>query len=366
MTTTGADAAQLALIPPTGTHADPRPTSEAGWAPHRVPDVTMVTWNVQNASPARARLQVTWLAASAADIAVLTEVPKADGGRALAQALSEHGFTTHTTRVDPAGGPTPLGATSTSPAAAVRTAQSTTVRDYVVIIAVRRHALERIEGPQTSALPHRLALARVHLDGAAGGGSLGLAGVYVPSRGPAARRNVDKRAFQAAVTRVVPDLPRRLAPSLDLPAPPHTSRCDRHDPRRPRGRRDAHGPLADPGIFDGPVLVLGDLNVLEPDHVPTHANFGTWEYDFYRSFAEHGFIDAYRHLHPSGTDHSWFGRRSGAGYRFDHIFCSVGHADALTGCWYDHQPRELGLSDHSALFATVLLTTAETPTSNLR
>ncbi|ONK13110.1 hypothetical protein [Streptomyces sp. MP131-18] len=91
-----------------------------------------------------------------------------------------------------------------------------------------------------------------------------------------------------------------------------------------------------------------DLNILEPDHAPRYPVFGTWEYDFYRSFAAAGLTDAYCHLHPQTVEHSWFGR-GGNGYRFDHAFLATAHHSRLLSCGYLHRPRELGLTDHSAL-----------------
>ncbi|WP_228811960.1 hypothetical protein, partial [Nocardia otitidiscaviarum] len=43
----------------------------------------------------------------------------------------------------------------------------------------------------------------------------------------------------------------------------------------------------------GPVVITGDLNVVEPGHVPHYRVFGTWEYDFYRAFAASGFVDVF-------------------------------------------------------------------------
>ncbi|MFB9433591.1 NUDIX domain-containing protein [Streptoalloteichus tenebrarius] len=100
-----------------------------------------------------------------------------------------------------------------------------------------------------------------------------------------------------------------------------------------------------------PTLLLGDLNVLEPDHQPRYGFFAAFEYDFYRSLSEkHLLIDAFRHLHPTATEHSWVGR-TGDGYRYDHAFCSRSLADRLLSCDYVHEPRLTKLSDHSALTA---------------
>ena len=103
---------------------------------------------------------------------------------------------------------------------------------------------------------------------------------------------------------------------------------------------------ADPAA--GAPVLLGDLNILEPDHQPHYPFFRPFEYAFYRRLADLGLVDAFRHLHPVEVEHSWVGR-TGDGYRYDHAFVSKGLLDALDGCTYLHQPRHLRLSDHSAL-----------------
>jgi exodeoxyribonuclease III len=250
-------------------------------APHHEHDqLKLMTWNVQHASAARALRQVAWIASQPVDVAVLTEVPAARGHDAIAQALAGHGFTTF--------GPPGSGT------------------DYRTLIAVRVGSLEPWPHIHTGHLPHRCAAARLHV------GSrqvLGVVGLYVPSRGNQARRNVDKRAFQDAVTAILPNLRESFA--------------------------DADS-----------IVIAGDLNVVEPGHRPAHAVFGRWEYSFYRAFQDAGFIDAYRHVRPNEHQYSWYGR-SGAGYRFDHIF--VSDPDLIADCYYDHSPRDSGLSDHSAM-----------------
>jgi exodeoxyribonuclease-3 len=98
----------------------------------------------------------------------------------------------------------------------------------------------------------------------------------------------------------------------------------------------------------GEQVLLGDLNIVEPDHQPHYPFFHPFEYAFYRRLADLGLVDAFRHLHPGQIEHSWVGR-TGDGYRYDHAFVSKGLLDALDGCTYLHQPRHLRLSDHSAL-----------------
>ncbi len=104
-----------------------------------------------------------------------------------------------------------------------------------------------------------------------------------------------------------------------------------------------------------PAVLLGDLNILEPGHQPHYPFFAPFEYDFYRCLsAEHGFTDAFRHLHPDVAEHSWVGR-TGDGYRYDHVFCSAVLAPSIAGCKYVHEPRADRLSDHSALTARLTL-----------
>lgn len=177
-----------------------------------------------------------------------------------------------------------------------------------VVLAARRGRLVRIPGAVRT-MAHRCETALLRL----GGLSVALTGLYVPSRGGPDGRNVAKREFQRAVTTLLPRLGRHFGPV------PH------------------------------PVVIAGDLNVVEPGHEPHHRIYGRWEYDFYRAFAANGFLDAYRQAHPNDMDYSWFGRRSGAGYRFDHVFCSIGHGWVVHAAGYLHEPRENRLSDHSAM-----------------
>lgn len=182
--------------------------------------------------------------------------------------------------------------------------------DYRTVLAARVADLSAIpSGP--GVFPHRGPAAVADLSGH----EVGLLGLYVPSRGPQQRRNQAKRAFQDAVATALP------------------------------------GFLAQ---FTGPVIVAGDLNVVEPGHVPHLPVFGDWEYRFYRSFTDAGMTDAYRAIHPHAQDHSWFGR-SGNGYRIDHIFFTTSHTAQIRACGYLHAPRHQGLSDHAAMTLTLAL-----------
>ena len=69
-------------------------------------------------------------------------------------------------------------------------------------------------------------------------------------------------------------------------------------------------------------ILMGDLNILEPDHQPHYPFFAPFEYGFYQCLLEEfEMVDAFRHVNPMLVEHSWVGR-TGDGYRYDHIFCS--------------------------------------------
>ncbi|GHE71226.1 endonuclease [Streptomyces lavendulocolor] len=177
--------------------------------------------------------------------------------------------------------------------------------DYRTVIACRTADAHKVESPVT-VTPHRAPVARVTI----GGHDIIVLGLYVPSRGPKEHRNVAKRAFQDAVTEALPKL--------------HAA------------------------YPDIPVIVAGDLNVIERGHQPPHKVFGAWEYAFYDSFQAAGLTDAFRHLHPDKIAHSWYGR-SGNGFRFDHIFVSTAHVTQVLACDYHQEAREAGLTDHAVM-----------------
>jgi len=106
---------------------------------------------------------------------------------------------------------------------------------------------------------------------------------------------------------------------------------------------------------DESLVVLGDLNVLEPSHQPAHrGQFAPFEYAFYTGLTDrHGLVDLFRHLHPDQIEHSW-ARRPELGYRYDHAHGSHSLVQRLLTCDYIHETREMTpdgsrLTDHSGL-----------------
>ena len=113
---------------------------------------------------------------------------------------------------------------------------------------------------------------------------------------------------------------------------------------------------------DTPVVLLGDLNVLEPQHQPPHrGQFAPFEYAFYTDLTKrHGLHDLYRRRHPDGTDHSW-ARRPELGYRYDHAHASASLDSVIDTCVYVHETRVAAsdgtrLTDHSGLAVSMTLT----------
>ncbi|GLZ32065.1 hypothetical protein Lesp02_42530 [Lentzea sp. NBRC 105346] len=117
---------------------------------------------------------------------------------------------------------------------------------------------------------------------------------------------------------------------------------------------------------NAPLLLLGDLNVLEPNHQPPHrGQFARFEYAFYTDLTErHGLADLFRRLHLDQVEHSW-ARRADLGYRYDHAHGSQAVAEKLVTCEYIHETRENApdgsrLTDHSGLAVTLALTAKQT------
>lgn len=122
------------------------------------------------------------------------------------------------------------------------------------------------------------------------------------------------------------------------------------------------GHALDSTASDALLLLLGDLNVLEPTHQPAHrGQFAPFEYGFYTGLTDrHGLVDLFRHLHPDRVEHSW-ARRADLGYRYDHAHGSRTLAERLTTCEYVHETRQTGpdgtrLTDHSGLAVRLTLT----------
>jgi exodeoxyribonuclease-3 len=105
---------------------------------------------------------------------------------------------------------------------------------------------------------------------------------------------------------------------------------------------------------DQRLVFLGDLNIVNRQHLPKVAALRRWEYEALEALERQGLVDAHALLYPGMQVHSWIGRK-GAGYRYDYAFISARLVADLVDCAYLHEPRELGLSDHAAVVLTMRL-----------
>ncbi len=240
--------------------------------------LSLLTFNIGNPSPERARRQLSWLADRDEHVLILTETKASAGCQLLARAFAAAGYAVANGQPDPGEyGTMIISKVATRPDA---------FGDRIGYLASRAAAV---------VLP-------------ASGGPLRVIGLYAPSRDASAEKIARKRKWLAA--------------------------CD-------GALHSVTGEM--------PLIMAGDLNILESDHQPHYAFFEPFEYEFYDSLIRsHGLTDGFRHLHPRDAEYSWVGR-TGDGYRYDHAFCSRPLAVLIAECGYLHQPRTERLSDHSAL-----------------
>lgn len=99
---------------------------------------------------------------------------------------------------------------------------------------------------------------------------------------------------------------------------------------------------------DVPRIIMGDLNIIDRNHIPHYSTFFEWEYRFYDKIVCEGYIDTYKCCNPEKQEYSWVGRTND-GYRYDYAFVSADLRDNIVGCKYIHDTRKNGLTDHSAI-----------------
>lgn len=96
-------------------------------------------------------------------------------------------------------------------------------------------------------------------------------------------------------------------------------------------------------------LLIGDLNVIPPDHQPLYRSTKLFEYEFfYRLTTELHMTDLTSEAPGAEYAHTWISHQ-GHGYRFDHALCDRRLAARITECAFDHEPRLTGITDHSAI-----------------
>ncbi len=246
-------------------------------------EIRILTWNIANPSINRAYKQFDWLIKTKANVIILTEAKYSRGCLYLGDALESVGFKVYF--------PLPQD------------------NDYCVILAEKGFNSRKWH-LELSFLPYRLesTVLNTFL------GDLKVMGMYVPSRGPKEKRNVNKRNFQDQIINLLRSLYQNKKTTN--------------------------------------LIAGGDLNIIDPEHIPQYPIFGDWEYEFYNTFCRIGLVDAYKLLHPNEQEYSWIGKYND-GYRFDHFFVSQNIKEHIIKCHYVHETRISKLSDHSAMFLTL-------------
>ncbi|KYH44213.1 endonuclease/exonuclease/phosphatase family protein [Branchiibius sp. NY16-3462-2] len=96
-------------------------------------------------------------------------------------------------------------------------------------------------------------------------------------------------------------------------------------------------------------LLIGDLNVIPPDHQPLYPSTKLFEYEFfYRLTTELHMTDLTSAIPSADYTYTWVSHQ-GHGYRFDHALCDDLLAGRVVECAFDHEPRRTGITDHSAI-----------------
>jgi exonuclease III len=106
----------------------------------------------------------------------------------------------------------------------------------------------------------------------------------------------------------------------------------------------------------GPGLLIGDTNCGKRDldeEKPQGPKFQR-EHDWIVDMEQHGFADAFRHLHGDRREYTWYSHRNN-GFRLDHAFCSPQLVPAIAGLQHawgsdsENSSRRDALSDHAAV-----------------
>jgi exonuclease III len=97
---------------------------------------------------------------------------------------------------------------------------------------------------------------------------------------------------------------------------------------------------------DKPCILVGDFN--SGINGVDQAGKSFWYEDKLLALQKQGYKDAFRHLHGSVREYSWFSHQ-GNGYRYDHTYVEQSLLPITTKCAYLHSWREEGLSDHSPM-----------------
>lgn len=98
--------------------------------------------------------------------------------------------------------------------------------------------------------------------------------------------------------------------------------------------------------FPYPSILAGDFNTGFNRIDQVGDSF--WYQEQLRSLNKLDIIDAWRSIHGNKKEYSWFSHQQN-GYRYDHTWISKPLESCIKECYYLHEWREEGLSDHSPM-----------------
>jgi exonuclease III len=93
-------------------------------------------------------------------------------------------------------------------------------------------------------------------------------------------------------------------------------------------------------------IVAGDYNT-GINYVDQKGN-SFWYEDALKNMETVGMKDAFRHINGSVLEYSWYSHQEN-GYRYDHTYVAEALLPIVKNCYYLHEYREDGLSDHSPM-----------------
>lgn len=102
---------------------------------------------------------------------------------------------------------------------------------------------------------------------------------------------------------------------------------------------------------EGKGLVIGDLNCGIPfEDSDTKTFYAT---DLFQKMLRKGWVDSWRSRNQKQREYTWISARKGNGFRYDHALATPDLNQDIVDVAYQHEVREQGISDHSALLVKV-------------
>jgi exonuclease III len=99
--------------------------------------------------------------------------------------------------------------------------------------------------------------------------------------------------------------------------------------------------------YQPPSIITGDFNSGINGIDQKGQSF--WYESEFKSLSTIGYQDAFRHKNGSIEEYSWYSHH-GNGFRYDHTFVHEDLLPIVKNCFYTHDLRQEGISDHSAMY----------------